>query len=956
LWAHGISGDLPIAEVTIGEESDICVVREMLLGHTYWRQHGLKADLLILNEASGGYERPLRERLARLVHGYSMYTGVDQPGGVFLRDVDQIPEEDVTLMLSAARVVLVAARGPMTQQLGVPGDVPELPEVMSTRRVRTEPSSPLPFLELSHANGLGGFTPDGREYVIETGAGDTTPAPWANVLANPEFGTLVTESGSGFTWYGNSQRNRVTPWSNDPISDPPGEAIYIRDEETGQFWTTTPLPIREEEGYRVRHGAGYSVFEHNSHAIEQTLTVFVPIDDDGGEPVRLQRLRLRNDSRKPKRLSVTFYAELVMGETRETSMAHVVTHWDHGARVLLARNRYNGDYGDRVVFATLSPAPSAHSGHRTSFIGRNGSLAQPAAMEQIELQGREGAGLDPCVALQVTVELAPGQRAEVTALLGEASSAKAARRLVRKYRESMAVDMALDQVKEWWDRRLSTIEVDVPEASAGVLLNRWLLYQTLSCRIWARSGFYQSGGAYGFRDQLQDVMALLYAAPDLARQHILRTARRQFRAGDVQHWWHPPSGAGVRTRISDDLLWLPYVVAQYVLTTGDAGILDEQLPFIEARHLDDAEHETFLVPAESLEQASLYEHCRRTIERGATSGPHGLPLIGTGDWNDGLNRVGAAGQGESVWLAWFLVDTLNRFADLSALRGGPEDVEATEEAAGYRAQAARFAAAVEEHGWDGEWYRRAYFDDGTPIGSTASTEAKIDSLPQSWAWLSDAADRDRAAQALESAWEHLVLQEEKMALLFTPPFDEWDVDPGYIKGYPPGVRENGGQYTHGALWLAMALARSGDGQHSVDLLQMLNPIEHTLNPEAVRRYEVEPYVVAADVYRLPGRVGRGGWTWYTGSAGWMYRAWIEEVLGIKIRGEELTVDPVIPASWDGFVVRYRRGEALFEITVENPDRVERGVVSVWMDGRPMAEMVIPLESGPVKHKVTVRMG
>jgi cyclic beta-1,2-glucan synthetase len=571
-------------------------------------------------------------------------------------------------------------------------------------------------------------------------------------------------------------------------------------------------------------------------------------------------------------------------------------------------------------------------------------------MGHVQLQGRTGAGLDPCVALQVVVEIGPEQRVDVTALLGEAATVDEARTLARKYRENLAVTLAFEETRAWWDRHLGTIEVAVPERSANPLLNRWLLYQTLACRMMGRSGFYQSGGAYGFRDQLQDAMALLHAAPELARAHIVRAARRQFRAGDVQHWWHPPSGAGVRTRISDDLLWLPYVVAQYVQTTGDATVLRERLPFIEGRHLDDAEHEAYLVPTESLEHASLYEHCRRAIEKGATSGAHGLPLIGTGDWNDGLNRVGIQGQGESVWLAWFLVDTLNRFAELASRHGEPKD------AATYRAQAARYAEAVEEHGWDGDWYRRATFDDGTPIGSVSSVEAQIDSLPQSWAWLSGAADPERAARALESAWARLVLPEDKLALLFTPPFDQWDLNPGYIKGYPPGVRENGGQYTHGAVWLAMALARSGDGRRAVDLLQMLNPIEHALDAESVGRYQVEPYVVAADVYRLPGRIGRGGWTWYTGAAGWMYRAWIEEVLGLRVRGEILTVDPVVPADWDRFTVRYRRGEAIYEIAVENPDGVERGVVAVELDGRPLDVPEIPLESGAIKHRVTVRMG
>ena len=950
LWAHGVSGDLPIALVTVGEERDIGVVREMLQAHTYWRHHGLKADLVILNEAPGGYERPLREQLARLVHGYSMYTGIDQPGGVFLRDSDQMPDDDVTLLQSAARIAVVAARGPTAQQLGVPVEAPEAPEPLTGGRGREEPSSPLTHVELAHGCGIGGFSPDGSEYVVDLSDGQSAPAPWSNVLANPEFGALVTEAGSGFAWFGNSQRNRLTPWSNDPVSDPPGEALYIRDEDSGRFWTPTALPVREAEGYRVRHGAGYSVFEHNSHAIEQTLTVFVPLDDDGGDPVKVQRLSLVNDSRRARRLTVTYYADLVLGESREESLPHVATYWDDSERMILARNRYNGDYGDRIAFATLSPRPSSHTGHRTSFIGRNGSLADPAGMHDVELAARHGAGLDPCVALRVEIELGPGQHADVVALLGETETAEDARRLVRTYRDAPALEEALGRTRGWWDARLGAVEVDLPEPTANVLVNRWLLYQTVSCRLWARSGFYQSGGAYGFRDQLQDAMALVYAAPELARAQIMTAARRQFRAGDVQHWWHPPSGAGVRTRISDDLLWLPFVVAHYVRVTGDRDILGQQLPFIEARRLGEVEREAYLVPSESLEQASLYEHCRRAIERGATRGPHGLPLIGAGDWNDGLNRVGLGGTGESVWLAWFLLAVLRDFAEVADGEGRPED------AAAYRRRASAYLEAIEAGAWDGRWYRRAYFDDGTPLGSETSEEARIDSLPQAWAWLATGGDHDRARQALDSAWEQLVLPADRMALLFTPPFDKCAKDPGYIKGYPPGVRENGGQYTHAAVWLAMAAARSDDGRRAASLLQALNPIEHALDPSGLERYRTEPYAVAADVYSLEGRLGRGGWTWYTGSAAWLYRAWIEEIMGLRITGDVLELDPVVPPEWPGFKMRYRRGEAIYEITVANPDGVARGVAAVALDGRSLDSRQIPLESGPVKHKVTVRLG
>jgi cyclic beta-1,2-glucan synthetase len=950
LWPYGISGDLPIALVAIGEARDISLVRQMLQAHAYWRMHGLMADLVILNEEVSGYEQPLRERLERLIQAHAMYTGIDQPGGIYLRSADLIPEEDLTLLRAAASVVLVAARGTLPQQLGAPMETAELPEPMAKKRAPREPSALLPFMELPYFNSLGGFTPDGREYSIYLGPNTHTPAPWVNVIANPTFGTLISETGSGSTWYGNSQRNRLTQWSNDPVMDPPSEALYIRDEETGVYWTPTPSPIREETAYRARHGAGYTLFEHNSHGIEQELTVFVPVDEKGGEPIKLQRLLLRNDSSRHRKLSVTYYVEWTLGEYRESSQMHVATYWDDEVQALLARNRYHPEYGDQVAFAAINPPPESYSGDRTSFLGRNRSMGNPAAMERTRLSRRTGVGFDPCAALQVTLELAPGERSEITCMLGQAESVEEVHERVLTYREGLALETALSQTKAWWDDLLGTIEVHTPELAADFLINRWLLYQSLSCRIWGRSAFYQSGGAFGFRDQLQDVMAFLYAYPELAREHILLAASRQFKEGDVQHWWHPPSGAGIRSRISDDLLWLPYAVAHYIRITGDVDILHTEVPFLDAPTLEDDQHEIFFTPEVALERATLFEHCQRAVTRSLTFGPHGLPLMGTGDWNDGMNLVGAGGRGESVWLAWFMVDVLQGMAELSELLGRP-DLSQT-----YHQDRNALIQRVERAAWDGEWYLRATFDDGTPLGSSANKEARIDSLPQSWAWLSSAADTDRADRALESAWRHLVREDEGLVLLLAPPFDRSEPSPGYIKGYPPGVRENGGQYTHAALWFAMAMARRGDGTRAAKMLRMLNPIEHAREPETVWRYGIEPYVVAADVYRLPGRIGHGGWSWYTGSAAWMYRAWVEEVLGLKVRGDHMQLNPVIPGWWEGFRLRYRHGEAIYEIQVENPEGCERGVSWVEMDGQHLRDGVIPLDRGLVKHRILVRMG
>jgi cyclic beta-1,2-glucan synthetase len=956
LWAYGISGDLPIIAITIGDAKDIGLVAEVLHAHTYWRRHGLKVDLLILNEESTSYEQPLYSQLLRLISGLTMYTGMDQPGGVFLRNMDQIPKEDLNLMLVAAKIALVAARGPLVQQLGAPTVSAGLPlKEIPEKLLKEKPPAALQHMDLVFDNGYGGFSEDGKEYVITMRQG-ITPMPWVNVMANPSFGTMVSETGSGFTWYGNSQRNRLTGWSNDPVSDPAGEAIYIRDEESGQFWTPTLLPIPEDGPYRVRHGSGYTIFEHNSHGIEHELTVLVPMDSEGGDPVRIQRLILRNDSGRRRQLSVTFFLEWVLGDHRENTQMHVVTSWDKIARTMTARNRYHPEYGERVAFAAVMPHPDSCTGDRTEFIGRNRGPDSPEAMRRVSLSGHTGAGLDPCSAIQTLVEIEPGQSTEVTCLLGQAADDKEVRSIISRYGHGLAIREALETTRQWWDKAVGRLEVNTPVKAVNILLNRWLTCQTVNCRLWGRSAFYQSGGAFGFRDQLQDVLSLLYTNPDLARRHILHAASRQFREGDVQHWWHPPTGAGIRSRCSDDLLWLPYAVAEYVRFTGDIGVLSKRIPFIEGDPLDDDEVEVFQVPVQSLERDTLYEHCRRAVEKGSTMGEHGLPLIGSGDWNDGMNRVGVNGTGESVWMAWFLCEVLERFAGLT------ETVGEDQVAAVYRERAQDIAAAVEEHAWDGNWYRRAWYDDGTVMGSSDCEEAAIDSISQSWAVISGAADPDRALTALNSAWEKLVLEEEKMVLLLSPPFGNGEKDPGYIKGYPPGVRENGGQYTHAAMWLAKALAMAGDSERAVRLLTWLNPVQHSLDPESALRYGAEPYAVAADVYRLEGHVGQGGWTWYTGAAGWMYRVWMEDILGLKVMGDSLFIDPSIPPDWDRFTARYQRGTALYEIEVINPEKVSRGVVNVEMDGRTMEDRIVPLETdrpdaeATVKHRVKVVMG
>jgi cyclic beta-1,2-glucan synthetase len=796
-------------------------------------------------------------------------------------------------------------------------------------------------------NGLGGFSSDEDEYVTILADQQWTPAPWVNVVSNPTgFGFVVTETGGGYTWSDNSGENRLTPWSNDPVSDSSGEVVYIRDEESGSCWTPTPLPIREAEPYTIRHGKGYTAFEHTSNGIAQQFNVFAPLD----AAAKVSVLRLTNTTDRHRRLSVTAYYELVLGERKEKTAPFITTEVDAATGAVIARNHYSADFGDRLTFAVMSGEESTITGDRAEFIGVGGSMARPAALARASLSGRTGAGLDPCIALQTSIEVPPGQTTEVVILLGQAKSIDETRETIARFLNVENAAGALEAVKEHWRDVLAAVQVHTPDAALNLMMNRWLLYQVLSCRLWARSGFYQSSGAYGFRDQLQDVMPLVYARPDLAREHILRAAGRQFREGDVQHWWHPPRGRGLRSRISDDVVWLAYVSFFYVNTTGDYSILDEQIPFLDGPALAEDQSETYGQPSESAETASLFEHCVKALDRALGVGSHGLPLIGTGDWNDGMNSVGSQGKGESVWLGWFLYAALDGFRLLCDRRGRDELGQR------FRKHMAELRGALEEHGWDGSWYRRAYFDDGAPLGSSQNDECRIDSISQSWAVISEAARLERSALAMKSMGEQLIRRDDGVVLLLKPPFDKSSLEPGYIKGYLPGIRENGGQYTHAAMWALVAFAKLGDGDAAGDLLGLLNPINHASTRADSHRYKVEPYVLAGDVYSVAPHVGRGGWTWYTGAAGWMYRAVLESVLGFKMKGAHLQIEPCVPRGWREFEIAYRFGTAHYVIKVENPEGVCRGVTGVELDGRPLGDSDLRLVDDGRSHSVRVLLG
>jgi len=951
LWAHGISGDLPIVLACIDKADDVDIVRQLLRAHEYWRMRQLSTDVIILNEKASSYEQGLQGSLEGLVRGSRLRLCPDAGGArgsIYLLRTDLLSEQDRLLLQQVARVVLLGRRGTLVEQVTrLQRRSRAVSRNVSPPRVGRRLDVPLVERELEFFNGLGGFADDGREYVTILGEGLRTPRPWVNVIANPSFGFLVSESGSGFTWSLNSHENQLTPWSNDPVSDPSGEVLYIHDDDSGEVWSPTALPIRDDPApYVACHGQGYSRFHHGSHGVLAELLQFVPLED----PIKISRLTLQNMSGRSRRLTVTAYVEWVLGSSRSESAPYIVTEIDPGTGALFARSMLGGEFAGRIAFTDLAGTQTSWTGDRREFLGRNGTFEQPLALETGgALSGKVGAGLDPCGALQLSIELKAGERAEIVWFLGQAAGSDQARLLLNRYRAA-DVDTLLREVTCRWDDLLGVVQVHTPERAMDIFLNRWVLYQTLVCRVWARAAFYQLSGAYGFRDQLQDVMALSVAARDITREHLLRAAARQFIEGDVQHWWHPPSGRGVRTRISDDLLWLPYAVIQFLEVTGDMTVLDEMVPFLEGPALAEGQHESYFEPRVSQTSATLFEHCARALDRSLTVGSHGLPLMGTGDWNDGMNRVGQEGRGESVWLGWFLHTVLWEFAKVAVQRGERARAET------WRLHVSALKAAIERDGWDGEWYRRAYFDDGTPLGSAADSECRIDSIAQSWGVISGAADPDRGARAMAAVDRHLVNRRDRLIRLLTPPFDQMPRDPGYIKGYVPGVRENGGQYTHAAVWTVLAFAALGEGDKAGELFRMLNPVHRISSRASVQRYKVEPYVIAGDVYAEPPHVGRGGWTWYSGAAGWLYRAGLEWMLGFRLRGATLSLDPCVPCHWPGYSIRFRYHAAIYDITVDNPGHVSRGVTLTELDGTALpAHTNIPLVVDG-QHHIRILLG
>lgn len=947
LWAYGISGDIPIILVSIRKAKEAEIIKEVLKAHEYMKSKGLSVDLVILNEDESNYFEPLQELLRDMV--FSKYGNhlMDRSGGVFIRNANVMPAEDRILLFTVARIILRGDKGTLKIQTKIDVNSKKIPKPKEFWDENITYLYNDENLDLDYFNGYGGYTKDGSEYVIKLKEDINTPAPWINVISNGEFGFNITENGSGYTWAENSRENKLTPWSNDPISDPSEEIIYIRDDETGKLWSITPQPIRERESYTIRHGIGYSTFRHYSNGIDQNLTVFTPKD----EPVKINMITIKNKSTSKRKLSLTYYLRPSMGTSEQFTQQFIKTDYESGEGYLSFRNSYNSDFPNRIAFMSTSESVVSYTGDREEFIGQESNLSSPAALRREGLSNNIGAGFEPCGALQISIKLEPNQEKSLVFLFGHCEEIDEVKEIVKKYRSTKKSSRALGEVKEYWKTILGTIKVKTPDLSMDLLLNRWLMYQTISCRIWARSAFYQSGGAYGYRDQLQDCMNSMYVLPEATRNQILLHCAHQFVEGDVQHWWHPGAGEkGIRTRFSDDLLWLPFVTAEYIRHTGDADVLKEVVHFLEDEPLGEHEDERYGIPRISQEKGTVYEHCIRAIDRSLKFGEHGIPLMGSGDWNDGMSTVGNKGKGESIWLGWFIYDTLMKFTGICE---GTEDFERKKR---YKESAENIAKAIDKNAWDGGWYRRAYFDDGTPLGSIENTECMIDSLAQSWSVISGGGNKERARKAMDSVEKYLIKKDEGLILLFTPPFDNSDLNPGYIKGYVPGVRENGGQYTHAATWVIKAFGSMGDGNKAWELFHMINPINHTRTPIECSTYKVEPYVMAADVYAVSPHVGRGGWTWYTGTCGWMYRVGLESILGFKKENDKLIIDPCIPKEWPEYEIEYKYNKATYKIKVKNPDGVNRNVKSISIDGNETKDKYIPLIGDNKEYSVEIVLG
>ncbi|WP_027625800.1 GH36-type glycosyl hydrolase domain-containing protein [Clostridium lundense] len=942
LWPYGISGDLPIVIVLLRKEEDIEIARQMLKAHEYWSLKGLKVDLIMINLENTSYIQALQEAIRDLILSSHARDKENRAGGVFCYNKSTMTEEDIKFIISIGRLIIDPEKGSINAQLRRKESLEYNEDALNCSKLEfKEKNIKLDIPKLNYFNSLGGFNDEGDKYIIILDNYKNTPAPWINVISNGNFGFHISENGVSYTWYKNSRENKVTTWSNDPIKDSEAEELYIRDEVSGEIWSISPKPIRDGGKYIIEHSYGYSNFKHKAYGIMGELTVFAAIEDS----VKICIVKLTNNTDIERKLSLTYYAQLVLGVVPQQTAQYISTYVDKEKEYMYAQNPYSSSFGNLVAYLKVAGGEDiSFTGNRGDFIGKEGFIENPQALKKVRLSGSVGAGLDPCMAINSKVILKPDEEKYIVVLLGEDENINRIHSVIERYSDIEKVLRELEQVKDYWRDKLGKIQIETPDKTMDIIVNGWLMYQVIACRYWARTAFYQSGGAYGFRDQLQDSLAISYIEPQYTRNQILYSASRQFVEGDVQHWWHPVVDSGIRTRFSDDLLWLPYVTTQYINNTGDYSILDDVVPYLEDEPLKEGEDERYNIARKSDKAGSIYEHCIKAIDRSLKFGEHNIPLMGSGDWNDGMSTVGNEGKGESVWVGWFLYTILKDFINICNFKKDKDKEEK------YNEMLKFIIENIERNAWDGNWYRRAYFDDGTPLGSSENDEAQIDSLSQSWAVISGGGRESRAKEAMMSVERYLVKYDKGLVKLLTPAFDKSSLEPGYIKGYVPGVRENGGQYTHATVWYILALTMLGFNDKAWNIFNMINPINHTGSYLDCQRFKVEPYVITADVYAVEPHVGRGGWSWYTGAAGWMYTTAITGILGFKlVKDKGFTIRPNIPKSWDGFKMTYRREKCVYNVNVSrgneeciklNGDILKDDIVPFLSDGDHQVEVVI----------------
>ncbi|MBZ2174133.1 hypothetical protein K8M07_02615 [Schnuerera sp. xch1] len=942
LWSKGISGDNPIILVIVKSMEGITNLTKIINAHEYWSYKGLIIDLVVVNEDESAYYQPLYENIREEIYDRRGNV-VGEPGGIFIINKNTLLDEDESLLYKYATIIIEAEEGFINKK----SDKTDIPYKQFNKQKQKYSLKEID-VDLNYFNEYGGFSKDGREYVIKLSKDLNTPLPWANVIANKKFGFVITELGTGFTWSRNSRENKLTPWYNDPIMNNPGEVIYLRDNETGEIWNITPKPIRDDNDYIVTHGLGYTEFYHHNNGIEQKLITFTPTEDN----IKINLIKLNNLSNNDKNISLYYYIRPVLGVSDEETENLLETDIDED--IFIVKNSTNSEFENSTLFLSASEEIQSYTGDRKEFLGAIPNYEEPEGIRRERLSNTVGLGYNPCSAIEIKINIPVNEKKEVVFLLGEQTDIESGCNLINKYKDIQISKNSLQKVKEFWEKTLSTIQIQTPDDTMNYMMNNWLMYQTIVCRIWARAGFYQVGGAFGARDQMQDVINAIYHIPEMTRKQIIRNCAHQYREGDIQHWWHPIPGSeahkGIRSKYSDDSLWLPLGVAKYIKVTGDDGVLQEKVPFIESPALEETEEERYEVPDISSDIGTVYEHCIRAIDRSLRFGDKNIPLMSGGDWNDGMNKVGYKGRGESVWLGWFLATVLKNFIPVCEIMGDSNRVDR------YESIISQLKEALEKNAWDGEWYKRAFFDDGTPLGSKENSECIIDSIAQSWSVISELGDDKRTRTALKSVEKHLINEKEGIISLLTPAFDNTEHNPGYIKSYVPGVRENGGQYTHAATWVIKAFAMLGEGDKAYNLFRLINPINHSRTSIESVKYKVEPYVLAADVYTNPQHLGRGGWTWYTGSSGWMFRVGLEDILGFKIEEGKLFINPCIPKGWKGFKMKYKYKNTTYNIEIRNQNSVNKGINSIVIDGVPANEKYVELTNDGLKHFIQVDMG